>query len=204
MEADRIELTIPQPKWTEEYYILCTQIDRHNRSNQANFMIDTKYRTNNWDKWVCLSIFTIIIVDKWYAKFGILGDTNNELENESYEGLAEKTIDNKFDDMYNTKRMIQGMLDDLTELDIRDGSVTSGVGMYLTPRKKRKCVKGVRSNYLQQDWCAGCKGAANSRRYKTTYVSSMCRDEDGFNAVLCYTKTRLFMFSQSYRERAQI
>ena len=155
LDADRIEFTIPQPKCAKEYYSSCAQIDRHNRSRQANLKIETKYGTNDWDKRVNLSIFSIIVVDSWYTKYGILGDENDKLENEFYEGLAAEMIDNKFDDTYNTRRR---MADGSSELDTRDGRVASGVGVHLTPTKKRRCSKGVKLNYIQQDWCNGCRG----------------------------------------------
>ena len=37
-----------------------------------------------------LSIFSVIVVDTWNVKSGILGDKNDELEKEFYEGLAEE------------------------------------------------------------------------------------------------------------------
>ena len=191
MDADRIEFTIPQPKCAKEYYSSCAQIDRHNRSRQANLKIETKYGTNDWDKRVNLSIFSIIVVDSWYTKYGILGDENDELENKFYEGLAAEMIDNKFDDTYNTRRR---MADGSSELDTRDGRVASGVGVHLTPTKKRRCSKGVKLNYIQQDWCNGCRGGDSALRYKTTYVCSTCRDEDGLNVTFCHTKTGRLYF----------
>ena len=56
IEPDRVEFTIPQPKAAEEFYDSCAQIDRHNRSRQANLKIETKYGTNDWDKRVNLTM----------------------------------------------------------------------------------------------------------------------------------------------------
>ena len=138
-----------------------------------------------------LSIVSIIIVDSWYFKDGVLGIENDELENQFYEGLAAECIDNKFDDVYNTRtRMVDGS----SELDTRDGRVASGVGVHLTPTKKRRCSKGVKTNYIQQDWCSGYRGRDDVLRYKTTYVCSACRDEDGLNVAFCHTKTGRLCF----------
>jgi len=191
LDADRIEFTIPQPKCAEEFYGSAAQIDRHNRSRQANLKIETKYVTKDWDKRVNLSIVSIIIVDSWYFKDGVLGIENDEFENQFYEGLAAECIDNKFDDAYNTRTR---MADGSSELDTRDGRVASGVGVHLTPTKKRRCSKGVKTNYIQQDWCSGCRGMDDVLRYKTTYVCSACRDEDGLNVAFCHTKTGRLCF----------
>ena len=121
-------------------------------------MIETKYETNYWDKRVNLSIFSVIVVDTWYTKSGILGDKNDGLEKDFYEGLAGEMIDNKIDDVYNTRIRTQRTTDGSSILDIRDGCVASGVGVHLTPTKKKRYVKGDQTNYIQQDWCAGCKG----------------------------------------------
>ena len=72
---------ILQPKAAEEYYDSCAQIDRHNRSRQANLKIETKYGTNHWDKRVNLNVFDAVCVDTWYLNDRVLGDDIDELEN---------------------------------------------------------------------------------------------------------------------------
>ena len=85
-------------------------------------------------------------------------------------------------------------VDGSSNLDTRDGYVASGVGVYLIPTKKRRCVNGARTNYIQQDWCKGCTGDVLSKRFKTTYVCSMCREEDDLNVAFCHTKTGRLCF----------
>ena len=102
-------------------------------------MIETKYGTNDWDKRVNLSIFSVIVVDTWNVKSGILGYKNDELEKEFYEGLAEEMIDNKFDERHNTRRRRLEPVDGSSNLDTRDGYVASGVGEVHTNKKKTVC-----------------------------------------------------------------
>lgn len=153
-------------------------------------MIETKYGTQDWDKRVNLSIFSVIVVDTWNVYHGILGDKNEELEKEFYESLTEEMIDNKFDEVHNTRKRRLEESDGVSNLDTRDGYVASGVGVHLTPTKKRRCVKGELTNYIQQDWCKGCTG----ERFKTIYVCLMCREQDNMNLAFCHTKTGRLCF----------
>ena len=47
-----------------------------------------KYGTHNWNKRVILTMFGAIYVDAQYLKDKVLGDDNNGLEIQLYEGLA--------------------------------------------------------------------------------------------------------------------
>lgn len=105
-----------------------------------------------------LSIFSIIVIDTWYTKSGILSNKNDELEKQLYDGLAEEIIYNKINDVYDTKRKTQSTADGSSILDIMDGCVASGVGMYLTPTKTLRHVSGSQTNYIQQDWSAEVMG----------------------------------------------
>ena len=112
-------------------------------------------------------------------------------------------IDNKLDDIYNTRRRRLEPVDGSSNLDTRDGYVASGVGVHLTPTKKRRCVNGERTNFIQQDWCKGCKGDLISKRYKTTYVCSMCREQDGLNMAFCHPKTGRYCFRNHIKNMHQ-
>ena len=59
--------------------------------------IDQKYGTLEWHVRVNLSIFSIIVVDCWCIKVGVLGDRCDETEEEFYEALRGEMIDNNID-----------------------------------------------------------------------------------------------------------
>ena len=59
--------------------------------------IDRKYDTLEWHVRVNLSIFSIIVVDCWCIKVGILKNNYDESEDDFYLKLAEEMIDNTLD-----------------------------------------------------------------------------------------------------------
>ena len=67
-----------------------------------------------------------------------------------------------------------------------DGHVSSGIGIHLTPTKKKRKHKGELTKYLEQHWCKLCNG----KRFKSTYVCSLCGE------TLCHTKSGRMCFSQ--------
>ena len=126
---------------------------------------------------VNLSILSMIIVDTWCVTKGILGERYEATESTFYTKLAEEMIENTLDEAHSTRSRTSniGVLDGPPScLDTIDGRVASGVGIHLTPTKKRRMKEGKLTNYIQQDWCSDC--AREDKRYKTTYVCSLCRD----------------------------
>ena len=183
IEPDRLEIKIPQPKIAKDYYSCCVMIDRHNRSRQATLKIERRYGTHNWDMRVNLSIFSIIVVDTWCVVKGILGSRLNDSEDDFCTKLAEEMIDNKMDESQRTRSRTSNLRDTtwgISLLNTHAGRVSSGVGVHLTPTNKKRKNKGHYKNYMQQDWCSDCKGFKN---VKTTYVCSVCRDDEGKKGV---------------------
>ena len=202
IEPDRLQITIPQPKCAEEYYSSCAMVDRHNRSRQQVLDIEKKLGTQRWDMRVNLSILSIIIVDTWCVVKGILGDRYEPNESEFYTKLAEEMIDNSLDTAQTTRSRTSHIVfatGPQSKLDTTDGRVSSGIGVHLTPTKKRRCMNGKQTNYLQQNWCSDCMG---DKPFKTTYVCSECRDVDGKikNLAFCHSKTGRLCFRRHVEE----
>ena len=198
IEPERLQITIPQPKCAEEYYLSCAMVDRHNRSRQQMLDIEKKFGTQKWDMRVNLSILSIIIVDSWCVVKGILGDMYSNTEDTFYTKLAEEMIGNTLDQAQRTRARTSPIRDASgppSTLHTSDGRVSSGVGVHLTPTKKRRKIHGKMTNYMQQDWCSDCIGVEETK-YKTTYVCSVCRDIDGKskNVAFCHPKTRRLCF----------
>ena len=51
-EAERVEVTVQQPKACETYYSACGKIDGHNRHRQATLMLENKLPTQEWSRCV--------------------------------------------------------------------------------------------------------------------------------------------------------
>ena len=189
-------ITIPQPKCAEEYSSSCAMIDRHNCSRQQVLNIEKKFGTKSWDMRVNLSILSMIIMDTWCVFNEIMGKRNKDTEDIFYTKLAEQMIDNTLDTPHRTRRRAQPIgaaAGPPSTLDTADGRVSSGVGVHLTPTKKRQMMKGQLTNYMQQDWCSDCLG---DKSFKTTFVCSECRDVDGKlkQVAFCHPKTGRFCF----------
>ena len=90
---------------------------------------------------VNLYIFSIIVVDTWRVVKGILGSRLNDSEDDFYTKLAEGMIDNKMDESQRTRIRPSNLKDatwGISLLDTHDGRVSSGVGVHITPTKKKK------------------------------------------------------------------
>ena len=78
-----------------------------------------KYGTLESHVHVNLSIFSIIVVDCWCIKVGVLGDRCDETEEEFYEALAGEMIDNNIDS-YGTRNTSTSELDLITSQKLRN------------------------------------------------------------------------------------
>ena len=175
-------------------------------SRQQVLDIEKKLGTQRWDMRVNLSILSIIIVDTWCVVKGILGDRYDPNESEFYTKLAEEMIDNSLDTTHTTRSRtshLQFATGPPSTLDTLDGRVSSGIGVHLTPTKKRRCMRGEKTNYLQQAWCSDCM---DPKVYKTTYVCSECRDVDGKikNLAFCHPKTGRLCFRKHAEEEHNV
>ena len=145
---------------------------------------------------VNLYIFSVIVVDTWCVVKGILVSRLNYSEDHFCTKLAEEMIDNKMDEDQRTRGWTSNLRDTnwgILFLDKHDKRVSSGFGVHLTPTNKQINNKVYCTNYMQQDWCSDCKGF---KKFKSTYVCSMCRDDEGKtrNVTFCHPKTGRLCF----------
>ena len=136
--------------------------------------------------WVNLLIFAIIVVDCWCIKHGVLQDRCNESEYDFYARLADEMIDNNLDQGYGTRNTSNSNASPTSTIVEPIGNLSSGVGIHLTPTKKRRKMKGEITKFLQQDWCKEC----NQKKYKSTYICSEC------GKILCHPKSGRSCFSE--------
>ena len=127
------------------------------------------------------------IVDTWLAWKGLSLCEEGEVENVFYEYLAEELIDNEFDSVTPHRRRRSrgdGSVSASPDAIGHDGSPKSGIGVYLTPTKKKRKKSGDLTNQLAQNRCKMC-GA------KTSYVCNGCLEsgEDSKSVFLCHSKT---------------
>src|SRR5687768_3273896 len=61
-DADRVELTVTQPKAAELYFTTCSLIDCNNWHKQDTLQLERKLETTNWATWVGTSLLRICIV----------------------------------------------------------------------------------------------------------------------------------------------
>ena len=69
-DAKRVELSAPQPKAAEVYYIACAKFDVCNRHRQDTLNLENNVEVKTWDKRVNMSLFSIMVVDTWLAFTG--------------------------------------------------------------------------------------------------------------------------------------
>lgn len=74
-DAERVELSVPQPKATATYYRSCAKIDQHNRHCQDTLNLENKLVVHDWSKRVNMTLFGMMVVDSWLA---FSGCTNSE------------------------------------------------------------------------------------------------------------------------------
>ena len=91
-EAERVEVTVQQPKACETYYSACGKIDGHNRHRQATLMLENKLPTQEWSRRVNMTLFGMLVVDAWLV-FSACTEAA-ETQKEFYTLLAEELIDN--------------------------------------------------------------------------------------------------------------
>jgi hypothetical protein len=190
----RVELEIPQPQAAELYYDACAMIDRHNRCQQDNLMLECKLGTMDWSMRVNTSLLGMCIVDAWYAYSQCTKSrgpsnahsTEEEKHKDFYSYLAEELIDNNYDSVGRRNRgentPVRG-----PRLVTVSGLARCGLEAHLSPTKRRRVEKGVTTKGLYQGKCRIC-------RKKTVFVCSACKDESedgirhGKEVWLCLNK----------------
>jgi hypothetical protein len=191
-DAERIELTVPQPKAAEIYYGSCGKIDQHNRHRQDTLNLESKLRVHDWSKRVNMTLFGMMVVDAWLAFSGCTNTTTTQKD--FYMHLAEEVIDNEYDNRNEAGRT--GRVRRRTTRDpsvfysptiaARTGLPRSGEGAHITPTKRmRKKRDGTPTRHLFQGRCMVCDK-------KCTSLCSQCVDEGAdpnLNcAYICTTK----------------
>ena len=167
--AQRVLLTVRQPKVVETYYSSCAAIDRHNRCRQDDLQLERKLVTLDWSKRVGISLLGIIIVDSWLLYSGAHGG-EGLTQRKFYEVLSSQLIDNFYN--YIGLRPRAELLSD----DAVASPALSAFGPRLSPTKKRK-----RNNFAAQRDCQVCKN-------RSTLVCSTCREISGTEVFLCSSK----------------
>jgi hypothetical protein len=193
-DPTRAQLTVPQPKAAEVYYMVCSKIDQHNRDRQDTLMIERKLQTHDWSTRVNLSLLSIILVDTWraYSQLTFPVNTYGELQKcesqKEFDGnLAAELIDNSFDSI-GMRNRVDEFHSDIAEIDSvidkQSGLPHFGTATHLTPTKrKRKRKDGTNTTYTFQGRCRVCS-------FKTMLQCSICKDNpDSQNeGWLCSTK----------------
>jgi hypothetical protein len=180
----RMELTIPQPKAAELYYFVAGKIDQHNRSRQDNLQLERKLGTHDWSLRVNFSILGMHIVDTWLAWKGLGLCDQGKTESVFYEYLAEELIDNVYDSVARRRRSQGEGIAASPEAIGHDGLPKSGIGVYLTPTKKKRMRNGCLTNQLAQNRCKICHD-------KTSFICNGCLElgPNAKNVYLCHSKT---------------
>jgi hypothetical protein len=96
--AERVDLAIPQTEFTEFYYEIAPQIDRHNRQRQDDLEIERKLETKDWWKRVGLSIFGMCVVDACNVYNACAEDGCDPDPDTFYSMLAHEMIMNTYDE----------------------------------------------------------------------------------------------------------
>lgn len=189
--AERVELTVPQPKACEIYYSGCGKIDQHNRHRQGSLNLEKKLQVKDWAKRVNTSIFGMIVVDTWLVFDGCTDA--KETQKDFYALLAEELIDNVFDNGRGLRERSpeQGQRDSLSMYDA--GQLQVGFGPHVTPTKrKRKLHDGTDTRHLLQGRCVVC-------RAKTSGQCSQCNDDYGGKVQNCRVRTPWICDSRTRR-----
>jgi hypothetical protein len=200
-DAERVELTVAQPKAAEEYYSTCGSVDQHNRHRMDTLNLEKKIESKEWSRRVNMSIFGMCVVDTWLAWSQATASHSNQRD--FYIALAEEMIDNTYDHVGVTAagRRAPAPTDQPggspSLFHRATGAPRGGVFAHLTPtKKKRKRKDGTVTNQAKQGYCSICQK-------KTKYNCSECIDnqEHGGNDTehetwLCNAATGRSCFAQ--------
>ena len=123
---------------------------------------------------------------------GILGDTEGETSKDFYELLAAEMIENKLDHPRNRFRLRRNPIIPSRDSYHPNGQPKSGIGIHLSPTKKRRVNKGQETKALAENFCRECK------QFKSSTVCSKCRDEnpDKREVFLCNIRTGRNCFAE--------
>ena len=178
-KAERQELIVSQPKYSEMYYNTCAEIDQHNRHRQDTLKVKRKMQTKSWEKGVTSSIFGMYRVDAWLMYHGCTIYTIHKEpdldQQEFYCVLSEELIENNIRRRMGTRR---------SQNDPPNMGSTSHDTMNLIPelratRAKKIHKNGTMTKFRKQGRCRMCyKG-------RPTTICSACDDNDGEILYFC-------------------
>src|SRR5210317_412382 len=177
----RVMFEIPQPKACEVYYSTCARVDQHNRHRQDTLQLERKLKCHSWHVRVGISILGIIITDTWMVYKRATRTAETQKTFHSY--LAEELIDNCYDNQRSMRATSQNSVD--SSLVFASPTARSGLGIHLTPTKRKRKRKGCETQQLYQGRCCieGCGK-------KTSFQCSACLDlaerEANHNEEKCY------------------
>ena len=168
-EAERQELTVPQPEACEIYYATCGVIDQHNRHRQDTLSLEKKLQTRSWDKRVTSSLFAMYCVDAWLMYKGCTTDKPDQSpklsQKEFYCQLAEELIDNNQERIRTRNRPAN------SDNGINMSVITGTVPILRATRKRKLGSNGKPTKFCAQGRCRVCIKA------RPTTVCSLCEDE---------------------------
>jgi len=149
----KVTITHAQPKAAEIYYSCCGKIDQHNRNRQAELKIETKLKTQKWDRRVNLSLFATMVVDSYHLMTGI--SPGRFCQRFYYEKLAEQLIDNVFERRALRKRQDREEASDHGR--IRKGpKIAVPSSQQLTAPTPTKKMKKAKPTHREQGRCMFC------------------------------------------------
>ena len=168
--ADRVNISVRQPRACETHHSGCQGIDRHNRSRQAGLKLEKKAQAQSWDKRINTSLFAVIVVDSSHLFKGIhAGASYFSTERQFFERLSEQLIDNTFDtrSLRDRKRPPQALVD--RDVNLPDTIPSSLQLLGVTPTKRHK---KNHAKHLLQGRCLICRG-------ESTHVCRECQSAVG-------------------------
>ena len=135
--APKVDMEVRQPEVAENYYGACVAFDQRNRCRQDDLMLERKLQTHDWSFRINCSILGIIVVDSWLLYAGECGWRAKLSRREFYEDLATALIENRYDMSRPSVPLGQSVQGDCTPV-----RRSSGIGIHLTPTKKRRKKNG--------------------------------------------------------------
>jgi hypothetical protein len=198
-EAERVEVTVQQPKACETYYIACGKIDGHNRHRQATLMLENKLPTQEWSRCVNMTLFGMLVVDAWLAFSACTGAA--ETQKEFYSLLAEELIDNTYDEGLAARRRRRRLPGNTSPtLAQGTGLPRGGVHSHITPTKKKRKVRGQVTSYLVQGWCTQCVKKTTSGCSDCVDAMESLDENRPKSAWICTTKDGKLCFANHMRQ----
>ena len=161
-DAERVTVTVPQPKVCEIYYSSCAKIDQHNRCRQQSLDLEKKLEVKEWSARVNMSLLAMCIVDSWLAFTHCT--ESSETQKDYYMHLAEELIDNCYDNDGPRRTRKRSRCIASPDGELLEGPIITP--HIIATTRKRRC-NGIDTNHLLQGRCLICSK-------KTSSLCSQC------------------------------